>query len=115
MIRVRGKSQNIFNRPPLPPLAKGWRGFGLAVMLVAFATFITPSQVLAQADDKAPLFESDIAPILKTHCLKCHASDDPQGGLDLSTAASLMKGSDEGPVVIKGSAEKSVLLQKIAS
>lgn len=115
MIRVRGKSQNILNRPPLSPLARGRRTFGLAVMLVAFATCVAPRLALAQADDNAPLFESDIAPILKTHCLKCHASEDPQGGLDLSTAATLMKGSDEGPVVIKGSAEKSVLLQKIVA
>lgn len=83
----------------------------LAVMLVAAAPRIAPSQESA----KAPLFEEDVQPILKAHCLKCHNTRDPEGGLDLSSAAALLKGSDDGPVVIKGSVEKSILLQKITA
>ena len=84
------------------------------ILLVA-ATFLAPVMAHGQDAENAPVFEQDIAPILKAHCHKCHSNQDAQGGLDLGTAASLMKGSDEGPVVLKGLAEKSVLLQKIAA
>ena len=87
--------------------------FTLAILLAAIAT--PPASVRAQTAIEPPRFEEDIAPVLKAHCVKCHNGDDPQGGLDLTSLDSLVKGSDEGPVVINGSAEKSVLLKKIAA
>jgi len=83
----------------------------LAVLTVAFP----PRPAHGDEASQSPSFEQDVLPILKAHCVKCHASQDPQGGLDLSTTATLMEGSDDGPVVVKGSAEKSVLLKKVAA
>ncbi len=87
------------------------RGLALGLALAFVALPAIPSQ----AADDAPLFERDIRPILQAHCVKCHAHTDPEAGLDLSTAGSLLKGSDDGPIVIAGSAEQSSLVQKIAS
>lgn len=36
-------------------------------------------------------------------------------GLDLRTASSILRGNHEGPVVVKGSAEKSLLFEKVSS
>jgi mono/diheme cytochrome c family protein len=86
----------------------------LAAIVVGLALVLAPRPSHADEPEKPLSFERDVAPILNAHCLKCHGSDDPQGGLDLTTIATLMKGSDEGPVVIKGSPDKSVMLQKVA-
>ncbi len=61
-----------------------------------------------------PRFERDVLPIVTAKCLSCHG-DNSLVGLDLRTAASLLLGSHNGPVVVKGSAEESLLYQKISS
>jgi len=63
---------------------------------------------------ETPAFEHDILPIFKVHCSKCHNAETPQAGLDLSSAASLFKGSQNGPVISKGAAEKSILFQRVS-
>jgi len=59
-------------------------------------------------------FERDILPIFRQYCVKCHAVKPHRAGLNLSSAAGLLAGSDSGPVIVKGSAEKSLLFEKIA-
>jgi hypothetical protein len=76
--------------------------------------------VLAAASSQAvagasPRFEQDVLPIFKVHCIKCHGERSPRAGLDLRTAQGVMQGSDEGPVVVKGAAEQSVLVKKITT
>src|ERR1700730_11371164 len=60
------------------------------------------------------LFERDILPIFTANCFNCH-SGGSLIGLDLRTAESTLQGSHQGPVVIKGSPEKSALYQKVSS
>ena len=69
----------------------------------------------AQADAGAPRFEKDILPIFTQYCFTCHAGTRPQLGLDVRTAASTMSGSYNGPVIVKGSPEQSLLWQKVSS
>ena len=63
---------------------------------------------------EAPVFDRDILPIFKAHCSKCHNAKTPQAGLDLSSAAGLFKGSQNGSVISKGAAEKSILFQRVS-
>src|SRR5258706_365279 len=67
------------------------------------------------AQSPAPQFERDILPVFRARCLKCHGQSEPQAGLDLRTVDSTLKGGAGGPVLVKGSAEKSVLFQRIAN
>jgi hypothetical protein len=60
-----------------------------------------------------PLFERDIVPIFTAYCWKCHGMENRKAGLDLRTPPLVMRGSDRGPVIVKGSAEQSLLFQKI--
>jgi mono/diheme cytochrome c family protein len=71
--------------------------------------------VEAQTDPAAPRFEKDILPIFTTYCFTCHGKTSPQLGLDLRTAASTFRGSHNGPVVVRGSLENSLLWQKVSS
>ncbi len=54
-------------------------------------------------------FSTDVAPILKASCVKCHGANDPDGGLDVSTYAALMKSG----TVVPGKSEQSRLLERI--
>ena len=85
--------------------------FGAVLLLLS-----TPGTLLGAGQaEKTPQFEQDVVPILSRHCFQCHGQKSPQQGLDLSTAASLRKGSQNGPVVIEGSSEKSLLFQRVSS
>ena len=68
----------------------------------------------AIAAAEAPRFERDVLPIVTARCLSCHGGNS-MVGLDLRTAASLFEGSHNGPVLVKGSPEDSLLYQKISS
>ena len=60
-------------------------------------------------------FEKDILPVVTQYCFTCHGQSSPQLGLDLRTAASTLRGSHNGPVIVKGDPEKSLLYQKIST
>jgi len=62
-----------------------------------------------------PRFEKDVLPILTKYCFTCHGQSSPKLGLDLRTADSALRGSHNGPVVIKGKPEESLLWKKVSS
>src|SRR5436305_5497378 len=78
-------------------------------LLVCCATF---AQVQSAGTVK---FEKDVLPIFTQYCFTCHGKTSPQLGLDLRTAASTMRGSQNGPMIIKGSPENSVLFQQVST
>src|SRR4051794_25025621 len=69
----------------------------------------------AEKPAPAPLFERDVLPILTARCFKCHGLEARKAGLDLRTPPLVFHGSDKGPVLVKGSAEQSLLYQRVAS
>src|SRR3984957_19046155 len=79
---------------------------GLAFLLFALG---------AQAETSGPRFEKDVLPIFQQYCFTCHGQSSPKLGLDLRTAASTLKGTYNGPVIVKGSPDKSVLWQKVSA
>src|SRR5436189_2951434 len=63
-----------------------------------------------------PTFENDIRPILKAHCFECHGEGEKlKGGLDLRLRRLMLQGGDDGPVIVPGHAEKSVLFKAVDS
>lgn len=60
-----------------------------------------------------PVFARDVQPIFAAHCTSCHAGEKAQASLDLSSMASLLQGSKNGPVVVKTASERSYLIQKV--
>ena len=69
----------------------------------------------AAAGRPSPSFSADIAPILTKRCAiaKCHVVDGPHD-IDLRTYDTLMKGGDEGAIVIAGNARDSEIVEEIA-
>jgi uncharacterized membrane protein/YHS domain-containing protein len=56
---------------------------------------------------------NDIQPIMDTHCVQCHGASKQNAGLRLDSLDEAMRGSEYGPVVVKGSAEESRLYQVV--
>ena len=81
-----------------------------ALLSAALAGTVGP---LAAADP--PDFEREIAPILVTHCLDCHQPNKRSGELDLSTAAGLLKGGEQGAAIVPGKPAESLLVERIAA
>ncbi len=59
--------------------------------------------------------ESDVLPIFQMRCVVCHGKRKQEGGLDLRSQASRMKGGNSGPVIIPGKPEESLLMKRITS
>ena len=59
-------------------------------------------------------YEGAIQPLFERHCVACHGGSDPQSGLDLGTLASTLEGGRNGPVVVEGFSEKSILVRQLA-
>src|SRR5215813_9774265 len=67
----------------------------------------------ARPADPNDFFETRIRPLLSDHCLACHGEQMQIGGLNLSTEKGLLKGSEKGPVVVKGDPDNSRLIQAV--
>jgi Planctomycete cytochrome C len=48
------------------------------------------------------LWNAHVEPILTDHCTKCHAGVKQKAGVDLRTPQTILKGGDDGPIVIPG-------------
>ncbi|MCI0748274.1 MAG: hypothetical protein L0Y58_22955, partial [Verrucomicrobia subdivision 3 bacterium] len=58
----------------------------------------------------SPSFEKDIRPILKAHCFDCHGEGEKlKGGVDLRLRRLMLAGGDNGPVLVPGKPDKSLL------
>ena len=65
--------------------------------------------------EQAEFFENKIRPIFKESCYKCHSVDEgkSKGDLTLDTKAGLLKGGENGAVVVPGDVEKSPLIKAV--
>jgi mono/diheme cytochrome c family protein len=58
-------------------------------------------------------FRTEIAPLLKDHCVKCHGGEKTKGDLDMVTREGLLKGGEEGPAVVPFDSGASSLMKLI--
>ncbi len=64
---------------------------------------------------QAALSQHDVIPILLLRCAACHGRQNQEGGLDLRTKASMLKGGKSGPAIVAGKPDQSLLITKIQS
>jgi hypothetical protein len=65
------------------------------------------------APPSASFYAQHVHPILDANCASCHGEGQAKGGLRMDSYESLMKGGQDGPVIVAGSAAKSILFQRI--
>ena len=59
-------------------------------------------------------YAKQIHPILDANCVSCHGGSKTEAKLRLDSYDSLIKGGQDGPVIVPGNAEKSMLLERIS-
>ncbi len=84
------------------------------LMLVAPLTLLAaekPIEVVKLQRSEPLVYEKDIEPILQNKCIVCHSGKELKGKFDVSSYATVMKGSGKGPVITAGkSAESPIVL-----
>ncbi|HEX6463834.1 MAG TPA: DUF1549 domain-containing protein, partial [Vicinamibacterales bacterium] len=62
----------------------------------------------------APIdFVRDIQPILQAQCYECHGPKKSKNGLRLDSRAAAFKGGDDGPVIVPGNGEHSLVVRRL--
>jgi hypothetical protein len=82
--------------------------------LIGVLASVASAQPLKPAD--VEFFEKQIRPVLSQHCYKCHSAsaEKLKGGLLLDTRDGVLKGGEDGPVVVVGKPDESVLIKAIS-
>ncbi len=70
---------------------------------------------LAGAADATALWSGKVQPLFDVQCVKCHGPIEQKSGLELDSPEAVMKGGDEGAVVVPGNPAKSRLYQYLAA
>ena len=68
---------------------------------------------LAQAPAAGSFYAKRINPILDSNCVGCHGAGQAKGGLRMDSYDLLMKGGQDGAVIVAGQPEKSLLLTRV--
>jgi len=65
--------------------------------------------------DDSDFFENNIRPLLVENCYKCHSRESPKlrGGLSLEFRETTLAGGDDGPAIVPGDPEKSLLIKAV--
>lgn len=70
----------------------------------------------AEAADNAATpeyYTTQVQPILRANCYRCHGGFNHRGGLSLQTRAGMLKGGRDGAVLVPGDPAKSLLVRLI--
>lgn len=69
----------------------------------------------ASGADPAILWARRVQPLFDVQCVKCHGPIERKSGLELDSPAGVLKGGDEGAVVVPGEPDASRLYQYLAA
>jgi mono/diheme cytochrome c family protein len=84
----------------------GVRGIAWGISVAAAA--------LAHAADASTLWAQKVQPLFDASCVKCHGPMEQKGGLALDSKEAVLRGGEDGKVVVPGRPEKSLLFRYLA-
>ena len=90
--------------------------FGVGVLwLGALTTSLLPCAAAEPTREQLEFFENKIRPVLSQSCYKCHSvnSEKVKGGLLLDSREATLRGGDNGPAIVPGDLEKSLLIKAV--
>src|SRR5881409_4482704 len=75
---------------------------------------IDVSKLPPPADKKGLTYAKDIRPLFEASCFRCHGEEKQKGELRLDSLEAVLKGGEDGKVVIPGDSKKSLLVAAVA-
>lgn len=75
---------------------------------------IDTSKLPLPAATRDVTYEKDIRPLFEASCVRCHGAQKPKGDLRLDSREAVLKGGEDGKVVVPGNSKKSVLVAAAA-
>ncbi len=63
--------------------------------------------------DSASDFQDRVLPLLQARCISCHGPEKQKGKLRLDSRAAILKGGENGPSIVPGDPEQSLLIQAL--
>jgi hypothetical protein len=93
------------------------QGANLKRGLILAAAFLgsLPARVFGADPETRPTLQHDVLPLLKARCLKCHSPVKPKGKPNLSNARSLARGGSNGPAIVPGKLDESILWDLVSN
>ena len=90
-----------------------------ALVLAAFGAYAADTKEaeakLPPASTKTGLtYTKDIKPIFDKSCTRCHGAERPKGRLRLDSLEGILKGGEDGKVIVAGDSAKSMLVRSVA-
>ena len=79
---------------------------------VTVYVLLSAAQTVETGKEAGEFFETHVRPVLAKNCFACHTNS-KMGGLQLDSRDNLLKGGNDGPVVVPGNPDQSVLIQAI--
>lgn len=88
----------------------------LAVVGLCFLVFppLNSTEPPVSSGQIVPEYQSQIAPLLKNHCVRCHGPAKQDAKLNLALGAGLVRGGKNGKVILPGNPDSSLLWQHVS-
>ena len=85
------------------------------ILSLCAASFAVAADDVQPTKEGLEFFEKNVRPILSDRCYECHSANknSSKGGLILDSHDGAYKGGDEGPAVVPGNLEKSLLIKAV--
>jgi hypothetical protein len=79
------------------------------------AAVLRAAELPAAPDTDEQFFTDTVLPVLRTRCFACHSHDhEIKGGLALDSRSGWVRGGDQGPAIVPGAPEESLLVEAIS-
>ena len=75
---------------------------------------VDTSKLPPPAEAKGVTYDKDIKPIFQKSCIKCHGPEKQKGKLRLDSLDAVLKGGEDGKVVVAGDSAGSMLVHNVA-
>lgn len=92
----------------------GWLSVGLLLVMTGVMGSAWRDDPPVGSDKEREFFRSEVLPLLRRHCFRCHGGEAKvQGGLVLTRRQGILDGGDSGDAVDLIDAESSLLLKSV--
>lgn len=88
--------------------------YGLGTPKPVTAADLRPDDARAEGDPRTRHFLAEVRPVLADRCMGCHRPGRAEGGLVLTSMASILLGGERGPVITPGNPQTSTLYTTVS-